>query len=120
MAAYHRFYDSRHPHVTCSLTAKNQDQLPNPMLGSRIWATFFLVSTAELYVLLSCSQQEMDCLLVYAQVCHRVEDDDAMGWLPAQVKTMKGEFVVIDYMQSTQMSATDVVNVDNVRIPSRK
>jgi len=27
-------------HVTCRLTAKNQDQLWNPMLGSRVWATF--------------------------------------------------------------------------------
>ena len=27
-------------HVTCSLTAKNRDQLRNPMLGNRVWATF--------------------------------------------------------------------------------
>ena len=27
-------------HVTCRLTAKNQDQLRNPMLGNRVWATF--------------------------------------------------------------------------------
>jgi len=27
-------------HVTCRLTAKNQDQLQNPMLGNRIWASF--------------------------------------------------------------------------------
>jgi len=26
--------------VTCRLTAKNQDQLRNPMLGNRVWATF--------------------------------------------------------------------------------
>jgi len=31
-------------HVTCRLTAKNRDQLRNPTLGNRIWATFtFLV-----------------------------------------------------------------------------
>jgi len=31
-------------HVTCRLTAKNPDQLRNPTLGSRVWATFtFLV-----------------------------------------------------------------------------
>ena len=27
-------------HVTCRLTAKNRDQLRNPTLGNRIWATF--------------------------------------------------------------------------------
>jgi len=30
--------------VTCRLTAKNRDQLLNPTLGNRVWATFtFLV-----------------------------------------------------------------------------
>ena len=27
-------------HVTCRLTAKNRDQLQNPTLGNRVWATF--------------------------------------------------------------------------------
>ena len=36
MAAYRRVYDS---HVTCRLTAKNRDQLRNPTLGNRVWAT---------------------------------------------------------------------------------
>jgi len=27
-------------HVTCRLTAKNLDQLRNPTLGNRVWATF--------------------------------------------------------------------------------
>ena len=27
-------------HVTCRLTAKNRDQLWNPTLGNRVWATF--------------------------------------------------------------------------------
>ena len=30
-------------HVTCRLTAKNRDQLQNPMLGNRVWATFFML-----------------------------------------------------------------------------
>jgi len=38
MAACRRVYDSRHPQ--CRLTAKNWDQLRNPTLGSRVWATF--------------------------------------------------------------------------------
>jgi len=29
--------------ITCRLTAKNRDQLRNPMLGNRVWATFFSV-----------------------------------------------------------------------------
>ena len=27
-------------HVTCRLTANNRDQLRNPTLGNRVWATF--------------------------------------------------------------------------------
>ena len=27
-------------HVNCRLTAKNRDQLQNPTLGNRVWATF--------------------------------------------------------------------------------
>ena len=46
-------YDSRHQ-VTCRLTAKNRDQLRNPTLSNRVWATFtFLVTdyvTLNLYV----------------------------------------------------------------------
>ena len=30
-------------HVTCRLTAKNRDQLRNPTLGNRVWASFFTV-----------------------------------------------------------------------------
>jgi len=33
-------------HVTCRLTAKNRDELRNPTLGNRVWATFtFTVDT---------------------------------------------------------------------------
>ena len=38
MAAHRRIYDSRH----LRLTAQNRDQLRNPTLGSRVWATFSL------------------------------------------------------------------------------
>jgi len=33
-------------HVTCRLTAKNLDQLRNPTLGNRVWATFTFLSAA--------------------------------------------------------------------------
>ena len=29
-------------HITCRLTAKNRDQLRNPMHGNLVWATFTL------------------------------------------------------------------------------
>ena len=31
-------------HVTCRLAAKNRDQLRNPTLGNRVWATFTFFS----------------------------------------------------------------------------
>ena len=36
MAPYRRVYDLRHRR----LTANNRDQLRNPTLGNRVWATF--------------------------------------------------------------------------------
>jgi len=37
-------------HVTCGLTAKNQDQLRNPTLGNPAWATFnFFISLCSLF-----------------------------------------------------------------------
>jgi len=36
MAVYRRVFDSRH----LQATAKNRDQLRNPTLGNRVWATF--------------------------------------------------------------------------------
>ena len=34
-------------HVTCRLTAKNRDQLWNPTLGNRVWATFTFIATRQ-------------------------------------------------------------------------
>ena len=31
-------------HVACRLTAKNRDQLRNPTLGNRVWATFTFIA----------------------------------------------------------------------------
>ena len=36
-------------YVTCRLTAKNRDQLRNPMLSNRVWATFFSVSKSRCF-----------------------------------------------------------------------
>ena len=41
-------------HITCRLTAKNWDQLRNPTLGTRVWATFtFFIDT----------DTDIDCVL---------------------------------------------------------
>ena len=34
-------------HLTCRLTAKNRDQLHDPTLGNRVWATFTFYSTGR-------------------------------------------------------------------------
>jgi len=39
MAAYRQVYDSCHLQANCQ-EPKNRDQLRNPTLGSRVWATF--------------------------------------------------------------------------------
>ena len=36
-------------HVTCRLTAKNRDQLRNPTLGNRVWATFTFLLSISVY-----------------------------------------------------------------------
>jgi len=35
-------------HVTCRLTAKNRNQLRNPTLGNRVWATFAFLSALRM------------------------------------------------------------------------
>jgi len=35
--------------VTCRLSTKNRDQLRNPTLGSRVWATFTFTLTPKTY-----------------------------------------------------------------------
>jgi len=37
-------------YVTCRLTAKNRDQLRNPTLGNRVWASFLLPSIIVIYI----------------------------------------------------------------------
>jgi len=41
-------------HVTCRLTAKNWDQLWNPTLGNRVWATFTFFTCCRGSVVLCC------------------------------------------------------------------
>ena len=57
MAAYRRVYDSRHLQADC----QNRDQLRNPTLSNRVWATFsFFID--ELWVS-SLARDNVLCLL---------------------------------------------------------
>jgi len=54
-------------HVTCRLTAKNRDQLWNPMLGNQVWATFTF--TCYFCVLQSVMFCKKNILLVTQTTC---------------------------------------------------
>ena len=43
-------------HITGRLTAKNRDQLRNPTLGSRVWATFtfFVINVSVTFRMFRC------------------------------------------------------------------
>ena len=45
-------------HITCRLTAKNRDQLRNPTLGNRLWATFTFTKTNRVRYYPSVSHSE--------------------------------------------------------------
>ena len=51
MAAYRRVYDSHH----LQADSKNQDQLRNPTLGNRVWATFTFLLPITFEALLALS-----------------------------------------------------------------
>ena len=51
-------------YVTCRLTAKNRDQLRNPTLGNRVWATF----TFYLHFPVLCFQRGAVCSLDFRLV----------------------------------------------------
>ena len=54
-------------HATCMLTAKNRDQLRNPTLGNRVWATFFIcVYCASIASILLCVCIQLDASFMAA------------------------------------------------------
>jgi len=69
MAAYRRVYDS----IICRLTAKNRDQLRNPMLDSRVWATFFtpLISCGSRRSSLIAGKYRTRPFVISAVICHQ-------------------------------------------------
>ena len=73
-------------HVTCSLTAKNGDQLRNPTLGNRLWATFtFLYGVRRAGVrgrALSIPLRDAGrrlCLLLRANISHHQTPEQGHG-----------------------------------------
>ena len=50
-------------HITCRLTAKNRDQLRNPTLGNRVWATFTFFSFYHWLPIRECVKFEVACLV---------------------------------------------------------
>lgn len=54
------------------------------------------------------------------QVCQHFEEEDAFGWVGAQFKLMKGEFVVVRNVGSHSPPADDIVAADLVRMPNKK
>jgi len=46
-------------HITCRLTAKNRDQLQNPMLGNQVWATFTFFTPSLHKVRISCLTNDL-------------------------------------------------------------
>ena len=58
-------------HITCRLTAKNRDQLRNPTLGNRVWATFNV--NVEFKVTLQEQVRYRGTLKVTVTVCHTAE-----------------------------------------------
>jgi len=63
-------------HVTCRLTGKNKDQLWNPMLDNRVWATFtfFMLSSFILLCQLACQWH----LLRFLRCSHSVQTEHAV------------------------------------------
>ena len=66
--------------VTCRLTAKNRDQLRNPTLNSRVWATFLASSMNRfhgmiillLIIILFCSRRLLAIIHTFIHVCINV------------------------------------------------
>ena len=62
-------------HVTCRLTVKNRDQLRNPTLGNRVWATFTFF--------------QCPCGVLHADLFVLVEEDGELADGDAQVSLVE-------------------------------
>jgi glycine cleavage system regulatory protein len=55
---------------------------------------------------------------IICQVCRHIEAEDACAWIPMRVRMMKGDFVVVDLLNSNP-PVTDIVQVDIIRYPNK-
>ena len=75
MATYRRVYDY---HVTCRLTANNRDQLRDPTLGNRVWATF-IFTQAVVFLSVCQWQTNVRCKMTFVRVHIRPRERWAMS-----------------------------------------
>jgi fragile X mental retardation protein len=52
------------------------------------------------------------------EVCQHIDSADAFAWVPMRVRMVKGDFVVVDIPDS-KPPITDIVQIDNVRLPNK-
>ena len=69
-------------HVTCRLTAKNRDQLRNPTLGNREWASFtfllWLIEYLSVYVRTSFASFAGESVAALTEIAVHVIDTHAV------------------------------------------
>jgi len=72
-------------HVTCRLTAKNQDQFQNPTLGNRVWATFTFLK-ALLFIM-----RALPVRLVHDRFESSVNSTSLSSWLRHCYRVITGK-----------------------------
>jgi len=75
-------------HITCRLTAKNRDQLRNPTLGNRVWATFnftYITATAAQYAAVARLAGDIDRLMLDTEECDMWQGNAGSATLSAYV-----------------------------------
>ena len=60
-----------------------------------------------------------ECFCGFQQVLSRTSETDPLGWWPARIKMMKGEFVVVDYV-GYETTYSDISPLDHVRPMNKK
>jgi len=58
-----------------------------------------------------CVVTQSDC---WTQVLSRTSDAEPLGWWPARIKMMKGEFAVVDYV-GYESTYSDILALDSIR-----
>jgi len=69
-------------HVTCRLTTKNRDQLRNPTLGNRVWATYTFLQHKQINycILFLLCIGAVGWAAKRASVCEKLSDG-VLAWL---------------------------------------